>query len=128
MRGRSAAQAAFPMPLSSPQNPETGPNPSRTLTWLRLFKPARVRINQRERWRMVLGMVLCALRLAVGPTAQDRVLALDTLWMCTMLLALLLGIAHGSLVYFEAALLIALLGFVSTIALAKFLMRGEVIE
>jgi multicomponent K+:H+ antiporter subunit F len=56
------------------------------------------------------------------------VLALDTLWMCTMLLALLLGIAHGSLVYFEAALLIALLGFVSTVALAKFLMRGEVIE
>ena len=56
------------------------------------------------------------------------VLALDSLWMCTMLLALLLVIAHGSLVYFEAALLIALLGFVSTIALAKFLMRGEVIE
>ena len=65
MRGRSAAQAAFPMPLSSPQNPETGPNPSRTLTWLRLFKPARVRINQRERWRMVLGMVLCIVVVAL---------------------------------------------------------------
>ena len=69
-----------------------------------------------------------AVRLAIGPTAQDRVLALDTLWMCTMLLALVLGMLHGSLVYFEAALLIALLGFVSTVALAKFLMRGEVIE
>ena len=77
---------------------------------------------------VVLAMILCTLRLMIGPSAQDRVLALDTLWMCTMLLALLLGIAHGSLVYFEAALLIALLGFVSTIALAKFLMRGEVIE
>ena len=77
---------------------------------------------------VVLGMLLCTLRLVIGPTAQDRVLALDTLWMCTMLLALLLGIRHGSLIYFEAALLIALLGFVSTVALAKFLMRGEVIE
>lgn len=77
---------------------------------------------------VVLGMVLCTLRLLLGPTAQDRVLALDTLWMCTMLLALVLGIDHGSQIYFEAALLIALLGFVSTVALAKFLMRGEVIE
>ncbi|MDT3670122.1 MAG: K+/H+ antiporter subunit F [Aromatoleum sp.] len=77
---------------------------------------------------VVLAMVLCAVRLLIGPSAQDRVLALDTLWMCTMLLALMLGMRYGSEIYFEAALLIALLGFVSTIALAKFLMRGEVIE
>ncbi|HAF56526.1 MAG TPA: K+/H+ antiporter subunit F [Thauera sp.] len=77
---------------------------------------------------VVLAMLLCTLRLMIGPAAQDRVLALDTLWMCVMLLALLLGIRHGSQIYFEAALIIALLGFVSTIALAKFLMRGEVIE
>lgn len=77
---------------------------------------------------VILSMLLCAFRLLVGPSAQDRVLALDTLWMCTMLLALMLGIRHGSQIYFEAALIIALLGFVSTIALAKFLMRGEVIE
>ncbi len=77
---------------------------------------------------VVLAMLLCTLRLIIGPSAQDRVLALDTLWMCVMLLALLLGIRHGSQIYFEAALIIALLGFVSTIALAKFLMRGEVIE
>ncbi len=77
---------------------------------------------------VVLAMVLCAVRLLIGPSAHDRVLALDTLWMCTMLLALVLGMRHGSEIYFEAALLIALLGFVSTIALAKFLMRGEVIE
>lgn len=77
---------------------------------------------------VILSMLLCAFRLLVGPSAQDRVLALDTLWMCTMLLALMLGIRHGSQIYFEAALIIALLGFVSTVALAKFLMRGEVIE
>ncbi|MBL8364748.1 MAG: K+/H+ antiporter subunit F [Comamonas sp.] len=77
---------------------------------------------------VVLSMLLCTWRLMIGPSAQDRVLALDTLWMCTMLLALLLGIRHGSQIYFEAALMIALVGFVSTVALAKFLMRGEVIE
>ena len=67
---------------------------------------------------VVIAMILCTLRLMIGPSAQDRVLALDTLWMCTMLLMLMLGIRHGSQIYFEAALLIALLGFVSTIALA----------
>lgn len=77
---------------------------------------------------VVLAMVACTVRLLVGPAAQDRVLALDTLWMCAMLLALMLGLRHGSQIYFEAALIIALLGFVLTIALAKFLMRGEVIE
>ena len=75
-----------------------------------------------------LAMLLALWRMMRGPAAQDRVLALDTLWMCVMVLALLLGIRHGSQIYFEAALIIALLGFVSTIALAKFLMRGEVIE
>jgi multicomponent K+:H+ antiporter subunit F len=77
---------------------------------------------------IMLAMLFCALRLLIGPAAHDRVLALDTLWMCGMLLALMLGIRFGNQVYFEAALLIALLGFVSTIALAKFLMRGEIIE
>jgi multicomponent K+:H+ antiporter subunit F len=75
-----------------------------------------------------IGALFCTIRLLVGPTAQDRVLALDTLWMCSMLMCLLLGIRYGSMVYFEVALLIALLGFVSTIAIAKFLMRGEIIE
>ena len=77
---------------------------------------------------VVVAMGLCTLRLLIGPAAQDRVLALDTLWMCTMLLSLMLGIRSGISLYFEAALLIALVGFVSTIGLAKFLMRGEVIE
>ena len=77
---------------------------------------------------VVLAMILCTLRLMIGPSAQDRVLALDTLWMCTMLLMLMLGIRTGTIFFFEAAIVIAMLGFVSTLALAKFLMRGEVIE
>ncbi|RBA24925.1 K+/H+ antiporter subunit F [Herminiimonas fonticola] len=77
---------------------------------------------------ILLAMLFCTVRLLIGPTAHDRVLALDTLWMCAMLLALMMGITFGSLIYFEAAMLIALLGFVSTIALTKFLMRGEIIE
>lgn len=77
---------------------------------------------------IVLAMLLCTVRLLLGPTAQDRVLALDTLWMCVMLLSLVLGIRDASQIYFEAALMIALVGFVSTMAMAKFLLRGEVIE
>jgi multicomponent K+:H+ antiporter subunit F len=77
---------------------------------------------------VLLAMLFCTVRLVIGPSAHDRVLALDTLWMCGMLLALVLGIRFKSEVYFEAAMLIALLGFVSTVAIAKFLMRGEVIE
>jgi multicomponent K+:H+ antiporter subunit F len=63
-----------------------------------------------------------------GPRAQDRVVGLDTLYVNAMLLLLTFGIASGSTLYFEAALIIALLGFVGTVALAKFLLRGEVIE
>ena len=77
---------------------------------------------------VLVAMVFCALRLLRGPSAHDRVLALDTLWMTGMLLALVLGIRFGTQVYFEVAVLIALIGFVSTIAMAKFLMRGEIIE
>ena len=75
-----------------------------------------------------IAALFCSLRLLIGPSAQDRVLALDTLWMCCMLMCLLFGIRYGSMVYFDVALLIALLGFASTIAMAKFLMRGEIIE
>lgn len=77
---------------------------------------------------VLVAMLFCTIRLVIGPSAHDRVLALDTIWMCAMLLALVLGIRFRSDVYFEIAMLIALLGFVSTIAIAKFLMRGEVIE
>ncbi len=86
-------------------------------------------------WALVLGQMLLALamacavaRLMRGPRAQDRILGLDTLYINAMLLLLTFGIRSGSTLYFEAAFVIALLGFVTTIALAKFLLRGEVIE
>jgi multicomponent K+:H+ antiporter subunit F len=75
-----------------------------------------------------LAMGCAAFRLIRGPRAQDRVLGLDTLYVNGMLLMLTFGIRTGSTLYFEAALVIALLGFVGTAALSKFLMRGEVIE
>lgn len=77
---------------------------------------------------VIIAMLFCTVRLLIGPNAQDRILALDTLWMCAMLLALVQGMRFGNPIYFEAALLIVLIGFVSTVALAKFLMRGEIIE
>lgn len=77
---------------------------------------------------VLVAMLLCTLRVLIGPSAHDRVLALDTLWMAGMVLALLLGIRFGTEVYFEVAMLIALVGFVSTLAMTKFLMRGEIIE
>ncbi|RKK03720.1 K+/H+ antiporter subunit F [Pseudoroseomonas wenyumeiae] len=80
--------------------------------------------------QLMLGLAfLCASwRVARGPRAQDRVVGLDTLYVNGMLLLLTFGIRSGTDIYFEIALVIALLGFVSTAALAKFLMRGEVIE
>jgi multicomponent K+:H+ antiporter subunit F len=75
-----------------------------------------------------LAMLFATLRLFKGPSAQDRVLALDVLYMNGLLLLLVLGMRSLSEAYFDMALLIALFGFVGTIALAKFLLRGEVIE
>jgi multicomponent K+:H+ antiporter subunit F len=77
---------------------------------------------------LVAAMGCAAFRLMRGPRAQDRVLALDTLYVNAAMLLLIFGIRTGSPHYFEAALLITLLGFVATAALSKFLMRGEVIE
>lgn len=77
---------------------------------------------------LALAMGLAVWRIARGPRAQDRVLGLDTLYVNAMLMTLTFGVRTGSTLYFEAALIIALLGFASTVALAKFLMRGEVIE
>jgi multicomponent K+:H+ antiporter subunit F len=74
------------------------------------------------------AMVCAAFRILWGPRAQDRVVGFDTLYVNAMLLLLAFGIRTGNTHYFEAALIIALLGFVSTVALAKFLLRGEVIE
>lgn len=67
-------------------------------------------------------------RLLRGPSAPDRILALDTLYVNTIALLVLLGIHLGSALYFEVALLIALMGFVGTVALCKYLLRGDIIE
>ena len=77
---------------------------------------------------LTLAMCCALYRLLRGPRAQDRILALDTLYVSAMLLLLAFGMRAGSTLYFDAALAIGMLGFVSTAALAKFLMRGEVIE
>lgn len=76
----------------------------------------------------VLAMLCAAIRLIRGPGAQDRVLAMDAFYINGMLSILMQGIRLGSSIYFDVALLIALFGFASSIALAKFLLRGEVIE
>lgn len=75
-----------------------------------------------------LAMGLGLLRLMRGPTAQDRVLALDFMYVTGMLAMLVLAIRYDSSMYFEGALLMVLFGFVGSVALAKFLLRGEVIE
>lgn len=75
-----------------------------------------------------VAMGLASWRMLAGPKAQDRVLGLDTLYVNAILLLLTYGIQTGRTLYFEAALVIALMGFVATVAIAKFLMRGEVIE
>ena len=77
---------------------------------------------------LVLAMAIVSIRMFRGPRAQDRIIGLDTLYVNAMLLLLTFGISTGRHIYFEAALVIGILGFVSTVALAKFLMRGEVIE
>ena len=77
---------------------------------------------------LALSMGLCAFRMLRGPRAQDRVLAFDAMSIYAMLALLVIGMRAGTSIYFEAALIVALIGFVGTIALAKFLLRGEVIE
>lgn len=75
-----------------------------------------------------LALALTLWRLLVGPSPADRILALDTLYVNTIALLVLLGIHLESALYFEAALLIALMGFVGTVALCKYLLRGDIIE
>ena len=67
-------------------------------------------------------------RLVLGPSLPDRILALDTMYINAIALLVLFGIYEGSMLYFEAALLIAVMGFVGTVALSKYLLRGDIIE
>ncbi len=77
---------------------------------------------------LVIAMAIASVRMFYGPRAQDRIIGLDALYVNSMLLLATFGIGTGRTVYFEASLVIGLLGFVASVALAKFLMRGEVIE
>jgi len=77
---------------------------------------------------LVAAMGCAVLRLLKGPHAQDRVLALDCVYLNAMLAMLVLGMVYDNSSYFETALLIALFGCVGSTAMAKFLLRGEVVE
>lgn len=75
-----------------------------------------------------VALLLNLWRLFRGPDLPDRILALDTIYINSLALLVLFGIWHGTAFYFEAALLIAMLGFIGTVAAAKFLLRGDIIE
>jgi len=77
---------------------------------------------------IVVALFLNFWRLVRGPSLPDRILALDTMYINTVALLVLFGIYQGLTVFFEAALLIALMGFVGTVALCKYLLRGDIIE
>jgi len=75
-----------------------------------------------------VALVLNGWRLMAGPSTTDRILALDTMYINSIALIIILGLHFETSLYFEAALLIAMLGFVSTAALAKYLLRGDIVE
>ncbi|MBC7780374.1 MAG: K+/H+ antiporter subunit F [Proteobacteria bacterium] len=77
---------------------------------------------------IALAMLLALWRLLRGPTLPDRILALDTLYIDSIALLILIGMRFNTALFFEAALIIAMLGFVGTMALSKYLMRGDIIE
>lgn len=77
---------------------------------------------------IALSMILVIGRLVIGPTRADRVLALDTLGINGIGIVVLMGINYGLSDYFEAALLLAMMGFVSTVALCRYLLTGDVID
>ena len=75
-----------------------------------------------------LGLLLNLWRLFKGPSSTDRILAVDTMVINVIALIIVYGIQTGSTMYFEAALLLAMFGFISTVAYCKFILRGDVIE
>ena len=77
---------------------------------------------------VAIAQVLSMVRLVIGPTIGDRILALDTMVVNAIGLIVLLGIVQGSRIYFEVTLIIAMLGLVSTVAYARFVLRGDIIE
>lgn len=77
---------------------------------------------------VALGQLAAMVRLVIGPGPGDRILALDTMVINAIGIIVLLGIWQGTQIYFEASLIIAMLGFVSTVAYARFILRGDIIE
>lgn len=77
---------------------------------------------------VAVAILLCTWRLVVGPTLTDRILALDTLYLSVVALVVMLGLRWQTSLLFEAALIIAMLGFAGTVALARYLSRGDVVE
>lgn len=75
-----------------------------------------------------LAQIMAIIRLIIGPSTGDRILALDTMVINAIAIIILLGIAQGTRIYFEVSLIIAMLGFVSTVAYARFVLRGDIIE
>lgn len=77
---------------------------------------------------IVIAMILNIYRLLAGPSIADRILSLDTLYINSIALLIMLSLYLGNTLYFEAALLIAVMGFVGTVALSKYLLRGDIME
>ena len=77
---------------------------------------------------VAIALILNLYRLLVGPSASDRILALDTLYVNSIAILVMFGLYLGNVLYFEAALLIAVMGFVGTVALSKYLLRGDIME
>lgn len=75
-----------------------------------------------------LGLLFCLWRIVIGPDASDRILALDTMVINMIALLIVYGLWKGTAVYFEASMLIAMVGFVSTVAYCRFVLRGDIIE
>ncbi|MBL6428910.1 MAG: K+/H+ antiporter subunit F [Maritimibacter sp.] len=75
-----------------------------------------------------VGLLFNLYRIAVGPQAADRILALDTMVINVIALIVLYGIQGGTATYYEASMLVAMVGFVSTVAYCRFLLRGDIIE
>ncbi|KIN71554.1 K+/H+ antiporter subunit F [Sulfitobacter guttiformis] len=75
-----------------------------------------------------LCQILSMVRVLIGPGTGDRILALDTMVVNAIGLIVLMGLSQGTRIYFEASLIIAMLGFVSTVAYARFILRGDIIE
>ena len=75
-----------------------------------------------------LALLMNLWKIVTAPDVADRILALDTMFINAIALTVLYGLALGSAIFFEAAMIIAMLGFVSTVAYARFILRGNIIE